>query len=202
MFKSPFQSIQNRCVTNRDVFQPGRCPAIERAIRRTMEDRGDSVVASYLDGARITGRGKYAEWTRLLADLDAVDQVALTHAGDIPGKTVNDLLKILGILRDRGVGIYVHTEQIDTASSGFALLDLIRACRRAKLSQAIRNGQAKAVAAGKRIGRPRVPRAIASRIQAALTEGGGIRSTARMYNVSPASVINIRRARMATQCTS
>jgi DNA invertase Pin-like site-specific DNA recombinase len=170
-------------------------------VRQTIEDRGGNVVATYLDDARITGRGKYAEWRRLLADLDAVDQVALTHAGDIPGKTVNDLLKILGILHDHGVGMYVHTERIDTASSGFALLDLIRAYRRAKLSQASRNGQAKAVAAGKRIGRPTVPRGIVTRIQAALTEGGGIRSTARMYKVSPASVINIRRAMEGAQCT-
>jgi DNA invertase Pin-like site-specific DNA recombinase len=95
-------------------------------------------------------------------------------------------------LRDHGVGLYVHSEQIDTASSGFALLDLIRAYRRAKLSQAIRNGQAKALLAGKRVGRPTVPRDIVTRIQAALTEGGGIRPTDRVYVVSPASLINIR----------
>ena len=156
-----------------------------------------------LDDGRMTGRGKYAEWRRLVANLNAVDQVVLSNAGDIPGKKVNDLLKILGILRDHGVGLYLHNEHIDTASSGFALLDLIRAYRRAKLSQAIRAGQAKAVAAGKRIGRPSVPRGIAIRIRAALTEGGGIRSTARTYKVSPASVINIRRTMMAAaQCTS
>ena len=34
MFKNPLQSIQNRCVTNRDIFQPGRCPAIVQAIWR------------------------------------------------------------------------------------------------------------------------------------------------------------------------
>jgi DNA invertase Pin-like site-specific DNA recombinase len=110
--------------------------------------------------------------------------------------------EILCLLRDHDVGLYVHSEQIDTASGGFVLLDLIEAYRRAKLSQAIRNGQAKALAAGKRIGRPSVPRGTVTRIQAALTEGGGIRSTARMYNISPASVINIRRSMIATQCTS
>ena len=67
---------------------------------------------------------------------------------------MDDLLKIVGILRDHGVGLYLYNEQIDTASSGFALLDLVhRGLRRTKLSQAIRNGQAKALAAGKRIGR-------------------------------------------------
>jgi hypothetical protein len=56
------------------------------------------------------------------------------------------------------------------------------------------------VAAGKRIGRPIVPGWVRERIQAALADGGGIRSTARTYNVSPASVINIRRTMMAAQC--
>jgi DNA invertase Pin-like site-specific DNA recombinase len=148
------------------IRQTGTEPELIYSLRRTIEHHGDTVVAIYADNGRLTGRGKYAEWRRLLADLNAVDQVALTHAGDIPGKTVADLLKILAILRDHRVilailrdhrvGLYLHDEQIDTASSGFALLDLIRAYRRAKLSQAIRGGQAKAVAAGKRIGRCRV----------------------------------------------
>ena len=70
---------------------------------------------------------------------------------------MNDLLKILGILRDRGVGLRLHN--IETGIATFAVLDIVKEYRRAKLSQAIRNGQAKAVAAGKRIGRPTVPRA-------------------------------------------
>jgi DNA invertase Pin-like site-specific DNA recombinase len=189
-------------MVQRVVIYSGTQPELLPELRQSVERHGAIVVAVYLDDARITGRGKYAGWRRLLANLDAVDQVALTHAGDIPGKTVNDFLKILSILRDHGVGLYVHSEQIDTASSGFALLDLIRAYRRAKLSQAIRSGQAKALAAGKRIGRPTVPRGNGSRLQAALTEGGGIRPTARRFNVSPASVFNIRRTMAATQCTS
>jgi hypothetical protein len=149
------------------VRQIGTEPEPIQFLGRTVERHGDTVVATYADDDRLTGRGKYAEWQNLLARLETVDQIALPNAGDIPGKTVNDLLKILGILRDHGVGLYLRTEGTDTASTNFALLDLIGAYRRAKLSQAIRNGQAKAVAAGKRIGRPTVPHGIVSRIQAA-----------------------------------
>jgi DNA invertase Pin-like site-specific DNA recombinase len=48
------------------------------------------------------------------------------------------------------------------------------------------------LAAGKRIGRPQVPPQIRDRVRANLADGHGIRSTARKFKISPASVINIR----------
>jgi DNA invertase Pin-like site-specific DNA recombinase len=162
-------------------------------LRQAVEARGDMVVASFADDGRIAGRGKYAGWNALLASLDDVDQVAVPSAGDLPGRTVNDLLKLLATFRDRGVVLFVSDLRIDTAGASFVVLDLIRAYRAAKLSQAIRAGQARALAAGKRIGRPVIPPGILSRVAACLADGGGIRPTARRFNVSPASVINIRR---------
>jgi DNA invertase Pin-like site-specific DNA recombinase len=175
----------------------GTSAQLPDTLRRTVEDRGGVAVSTFHDNAKITGRGKYAGWRKLLAHLDAVDQIVVSNAGDIPGRTIADLLKVLAILRDHDVGLYLYDEQIDTGSTGFALLDIITAYRTAKLSQAIRNGQAKALAAGKRIGRPGVPGRVQDRIRAALAQGGGVRPTARQFNVSPASVINIRRGMAA-----
>jgi DNA invertase Pin-like site-specific DNA recombinase len=172
-------------------------------LRQAVEHRGAVVVATYDDDGQIAGRGKYSGWRRLLARLDNVDQIVVSNAGDIPGKTIADLLKVLGTLKAHDVGLYLHAERIDTGSASFAVLEIIAAYRRAKLSQAIRNGQVRAVAAGKRIGRPVVPRRVQDRIQAALAQGGGVRPTARKFNVSPAYVVNVRR-RMADAppCTS
>jgi DNA invertase Pin-like site-specific DNA recombinase len=173
----------------------GTRPELMSHIRRAIEDRGDMVVATYLDDARITGRGKYANWHRLIASLDTVDRVVVADAGDLPGRSVADILKILGLLRDRGVTLHLHN--IETGTTTSVVLDIVQAYRRAKLSHAIRVGQAKALAAGKRIARPIVPPRVQERIQAALAQGGGVRPTARLFNVSPASVINIRRAMAA-----
>jgi hypothetical protein len=167
-------------------------------LRQTVEDRGDTVIGTFADDGRIAGRGKYAGWRDLLGRLDAVDQVIVGSAGDLPGRTVNDLLKILDRLRAHDVALRLHGEQIDTGDTSFALLAIIEAYRRAKLSQAIKTGQAKALAAGKRIGRPTIPKVVVTRIQASLANGGGIRSTARKFNVSPASIINIRRTMNAS----
>lgn len=170
----------------------------EAILRQALEHHGDVVVATYSDNGRHAGRGKYTGWRTLASKLDGVDQVVVGGAGDLPGQTVNDLFKILGTFRDRGVGLRLHREDIDTDGGAPAVLDLITAYRAAKLSEAIKIGQSKAVAAGKKIGRPEVPPVIQGRIRAALTEGGGIRPTARQFKVSPAYVINVRRMMVGT----
>jgi DNA invertase Pin-like site-specific DNA recombinase len=153
------------------------------------------VVSTFQDDAGITGRGKYSGWHLLIASLDTLDQIVVANAGDLPGRTVADLLKILHLLRDRGVTLHLHN--IETGATTTVMLDIVQEYRRAKLSAAIRTGLAKALAAGKRIGRPAMPSRVRVRIQTALAGGDGIRATARRFNVSPASVINIRRGMVA-----
>jgi DNA invertase Pin-like site-specific DNA recombinase len=162
-------------------------------LRQAISAHGDVLVATFADDGRIIGRGKYAGWNTMVATLNHVDQVAVMSAGDLPGRTVNDLLKLLATFRDRGVVLYIFDRWIDAGSAGLALLDLIKAYRAAKLSEAIRAGQTRALAAGKRIGRPVIPPVVLSRVATCLADGGGIRPTARRFNVSPGSVINIRR---------
>jgi DNA invertase Pin-like site-specific DNA recombinase len=151
------------------------------------------VVATFVDDAAITRRGKYAGWREMLSALDQVDEVIVASAGDLPGRNVADLLKLLGVFRDHHVGLYLHCEEIGTGSTSFAALEIVEAYRRAKLSAAIKAGQVVARAAGRRIGRPVIPPGLVSRIRASLEEGLGVRPTARRFNISPASVINIRR---------
>jgi DNA invertase Pin-like site-specific DNA recombinase len=170
-----------------------RDPEYLSTLRQAVEARGDTVVATFVDDVRITGRGKYAGWNVLISKLDQVDQVVVADAGDLPGRAVADLLKLLAVFRDRGVVLYIYSLQVDTAGANFDLLDLISAYRAAKLSAAIKAGQARALAAGKRIGRPMIPASVLIRVAACLAAGGGIRPTARRFNVSPATVINIRR---------
>ena len=163
-------------------------------LRQAVEARGDMVLAMFSDDDRLAARGKYAAWNTLVSGLDQIDQVVVADAGDLPGRTVADLLKLLMTFRDRGVGLFVSNLRIDTGNAAFSMLDLIKAYSAAKLSAAIRTGQAQARAAGKRIGRPMIPAGILRRVQACLAKGNGIRPTARRFRISAGSVINIRRA--------
>ena len=161
-------------------------------LHQAVEHRGDTVIGSFVDhGPEVRLRQRNVGWKTLLNSLDGVDQVVVARAGDLPGKSVRDLIKFLGLLRDRGVSLYLHREQIDTDDGSTAFLDLITTYRAAKLSSAIKKGQAKS---GKRVGRPMVPIVVRQRIQACLAQGAGIRPTARKFNVSPGSVVNISRS--------
>jgi DNA invertase Pin-like site-specific DNA recombinase len=166
-----------------------------RDLWQAVEDRDGIVVATYIDDDGATVRTRNAQWKALLANLNAIDQVVIYSAGDLPGKNVGDLLRVLATLRDHGVSLYIHCDDIDTTvGSPFTVLDIGQAYRRGKLSKAIRLGQARCVAAGKIIGRPRIRPSIVTRIQTYLAEGAGIRSTARRFKVSPGTVINISRS--------
>ena len=167
-------------------------PAESRdSMRRAVEARGDLVVEM------VAGtRPKHNSWLRaIIAHLGAVDQVAVMSAADLPARTVKELLRLLGILRDHGVGLIVTAEGIDTSSGfPFTLLDVIEEFRRTKLSRAIRVGQAKALAAGKTIGRPKVPASVRHLICTSVAAGRGIRPTANKFRVAPGTVINICRS--------
>jgi DNA invertase Pin-like site-specific DNA recombinase len=161
------------------------------SMRRTVEGRGDLVV-EMVAGTRPK---RNAGLRAIIAHLGAGDQVAVMSAADLPARTVKELLRLLGILRDYGVGLVITAEGIDTSSgSPFTLLDVIDEFRRTKLSRAIRAGQAKALAAGKTIGRPKVPAAVRDHIWASVAAGSGIRPTANKFGVAPGTVINVVRS--------
>jgi putative DNA-invertase from lambdoid prophage Rac len=169
-------------------------------LRQIVQARGDTVVGVYTDDSRIDGKGKNAGWRRLLDELYRIDQIVLADVGDLPGRTVKDLLAILRTLMDHGVSLAVPSQDIDTQNG--SILDLVTAYRRAKLSQAIKRGQDRAKAAGKKIGRPPIPACVRRQILAELAQNDcSIRGVARKYNVSPASVIAIRKAMAANSGT-
>lgn len=171
-------------------------------LRRVVQSHGNLVVATFSDDPAISGKNKFAGWRALVARLDDADQIVVGSVGDLPGRKVLDLLKILAMLRERGVTLRLNQEAIDTGAGTAATLDLIATYRRAALSQAIIAGQKKARRNGKILGRPPVPDPIRLRIADALANGIGIRLAARRFNVSPGTVVNIRTMMSGNQAKS
>jgi len=194
-------SIRGSFLIMRTIIYSRRIPTRNEIdaepLRATVENRGDTVIAAFADDPAIFGKGKFAGWRALIASLDQADQVVVGSVGDLPGRTVADLLKILSVLNEHSVGLCLHREGIDTDDGASAILDLIASYRAAKLSEAIRKGIASAKDHGKVIGRPAVRNRVRQRIMDALASGDGVRPTARRFNVSPATIINIRRSMVA-----
>ena len=113
------------------------------------------------------------------------------------GRSLSDLVALLGELRSRDVDLYLHQQSLDTSTpSGralFGMLGVFSEFERAMIRDRVMAGLNRAKAAGKRLGRPRTTPYQIGRIRAALDAGRGVRETARMLKVSPAKVSEVRR---------
>jgi DNA invertase Pin-like site-specific DNA recombinase len=161
-------------------------------VRRAIQLPVHSRIETFADDASATGRGKRTHWNRLVSRWSEADCVIIASAADLPCRTVSDLLKLLALFRDHDVDLRLHAERIDTAASGYAVVDVVDSFRRVRRGAAIKAGQERAKAAGKKVGRPPLPACVTAGIRVALANGHGIRATARRYGVSAGSIINIR----------
>jgi DNA invertase Pin-like site-specific DNA recombinase len=118
------------------------------------------------------------------------------------GRSLSDLIGLLGELQARDVDLYLHQQALDTGTpSGralFGMLGVFSEFERAMIRDRVMAGLDRARAAGKRLGRPRTSPFKISRIRAALDEGRGVRETARLLKVSPAKVSQVRRMGLVT----
>jgi DNA invertase Pin-like site-specific DNA recombinase len=113
------------------------------------------------------------------------------------GRSLADLVGLLGELRARDIDLYLHQQGLDTGTpSGralFGMLGVFSEFERAMIRDRVIAGLDRARSFGKRLGRPRTTPFKIGRIRAALDEGRGVREVARLLKVSPAKVSEIRR---------
>jgi DNA invertase Pin-like site-specific DNA recombinase len=118
------------------------------------------------------------------------------------GRSLSDLIGLLGELRSRDIDLYLHQQALDTSTpSGralFGMLGVFSEFERSMIRDRVMAGLDRARSSGKRLGRPRTTPFTLQRIRAALDQGRGVRETARLLKVSAAKVSEVRRMSMAT----
>jgi DNA invertase Pin-like site-specific DNA recombinase len=118
------------------------------------------------------------------------------------GRSLPDLIALLGELQARDIDLYLHQQALDTSTpSGrmlFGMLSVFSEFERAMIRDRVMAGLDRARSSGKRLGRPRTTPFTVQRIRRALDEGRGVRETARLLKVSAAKVSEIRRSMPTT----
>lgn len=113
------------------------------------------------------------------------------------GRSLPDLIGLLGELQSRGVDLYLHQQALDTGTpSGralFGMLGVFGEFERAMIRDRVLAGLDRARRDNKRLGRPPMTPFKVGRIRSALSEGKGVRETARLLKVSAAKVSAIKR---------
>jgi DNA invertase Pin-like site-specific DNA recombinase len=166
-----------------------------RALHEVAARSGWNVVAIFRDdgisGAK--GRDRRPGLDALLKAVTRreVDLVAAWSV-DRLGRSLPDLLTLLGELQARGVDLFLHQQALDTSTPGgrmmFQLLGVFAEFERSLIRSRVLAGLERTKAKGTRLGRPPLDKSKAEAIRALLAAGIGIRETARRTGVGASTV--------------
>jgi DNA invertase Pin-like site-specific DNA recombinase len=103
------------------------------------------------------------------------------------GRSLQDLIELLGELHSKGVDLYLHQQGIDTTTPAgkamFQMMGVFAEFERAILRERIKAGLARAKEDGRVFGRPRVSSEAEDAIRRARSKGLGIRKIATQVGV-------------------
>ena len=170
-----------------------------RELTAAAERHGWQVVAEFSD-AGISGsksRDQRAGFDRLMQGIARreFDMVAAWSV-DRLSRSLSHLVAFLGEIHGKGIDLYLHTQGLDTSTptgkAMFQLLGVFAELERSIITERINAGIARAKAAGKHCGRPRVSTPVENRIRELLRAGVGIITTARKVGVGTGTVQRIK----------
>jgi len=117
------------------------------------------------------------------------------------GRSVQDLIAFLSELHSLKIDLYLHQQGLDTSTPAgkamFQMMGVFAEFERFMIQSRVKAGLARAKAAGKRLGRPKISEATETAIRDALAGGLGMRKVAALVGVGVGTV-----QRIAGSCTS
>ena len=172
----------------------------ERELRAVAKRQGWQVVKVYTDhgvsGAK--GRDQRPAFNKMFEDAARreFDMVAAWSV-DRLGRSLQDLVGFLSELHALKIDLFLHQQGIDTTTPAgkamFQMMGVFAEFERTMIRDRIKAGIARVRAAGKPLGRPRIPAKKEKAIRAVLKAGGkGIRKIASEAGVGVATVQRIK----------
>jgi DNA invertase Pin-like site-specific DNA recombinase len=103
---------------------------------------------------------------------------------------------LLGELRAKAVDLYLHQQGLDTSTPAgkamFQMLGVLADFERVMIVERVQAGLRRALAQGKRLGRPRVGEEVEAAIRRELAKSRGIHAVARAIGVGAGTVQRVR----------
>ena len=170
------------------------------ALRQIAARRGWEVVEQYHDAGISGAKGRDGRpgLDQMLKDASKRKfDVIMAWAIDRLGRSLIDLLGTIQALEACGVDLYLDHQAIDTTTPTGRLMFQVTGAfaefERSMIRQRVHAGLKRAVAQGKRLGRPRIDPALEKRIQAELRVGKGILRVARECGVGSGTVQRVKK---------
>jgi DNA invertase Pin-like site-specific DNA recombinase len=171
-----------------------------RELHGIAERRGWEVVKEYRDAGISGAKGREARpgLDEMLKDAQRRHfDVVMAWAIDRLGRSLIDLLGTIQTLEHCGIDLYLDQQSIDTTTPAGRLMFQITGAfaefERSMIRQRINAGLKRAVEAGQRLGRPRIPAELEKRIQGLLRTKKGMLAIAKECGVGTGTVQRIAR---------
>jgi DNA invertase Pin-like site-specific DNA recombinase len=172
----------------------------ERELRQVAERSGWQIVEVFCDagisGAK--GRDERPGLDRLMKGIARKEfDLVAAWSVDRLGRSLQNLVGFLAELHSKGVDLYLHQQGIDTTTPAgkamYQMMGVFAEFERAMIRERVNAGLRRAVAQGKKLGRPQVSPKVAGAIRAELKDGKrGIRKIAAGLGVGVGTVQRIK----------
>jgi DNA invertase Pin-like site-specific DNA recombinase len=170
-----------------------------RELRQIAERRGWEIVETYSDAgvSGSKGRDKRPGLNQMLKDASRRKfDVAMAWAIDRLGRSLIDLLGTVQHLEACGVDLYLDQQAIDTTTpTGKLMFQITRAFaefERSMIRQRVKLGLKRAVAQGRRLGRPPINDELEREARRELRKGTGILKVAKLVGLGTGTVHRIK----------
>ena len=176
-----------------------------RELEAVAERSGWKVVKVYEDagisGAK--GRDKRPGLDAMMKAVNAREfDLVAPWSVDRLGRSLTDLLSILQSLHEKGVGLFLHQQGLDTSTTAgkamFQMLGVFAEFERGIIRERVNAGLARAKAKGTKLGRRRVKPSVEARIVELRANGDGIHKIRRKLGIGTSvvqRVFNEKRSR-------
>jgi DNA invertase Pin-like site-specific DNA recombinase len=172
-----------------------------RQLREVAERAGWEVVETYTDkgisGAK--GRNGRPAFDEMCKDATRRKfDVVMAWSVDRLGRSLQDLISFLTEIHGQGVHLYLHQQAVDTTTPAgralFQMMGVFAEFERAMIQERVKAGLQRAVAAGKRLGRPTLPPEKEKQILNLRKKGYGMLKIAREAGVGSSAVQRVLNA--------
>ena len=160
------------------------------AITEIYEDAG-------ISGAK--GRDRRPAFDKMLKDaVRGRFDVLMAWSVDRLGRSLADLIGMLGELKQARIDLFLHKQAIDTSTAGgkalFQMLGVFAEFERSMIQERVKAGMARARSQGRQFGRPRIAAAREAEISLLLSQGIGVNSVAHAVGVGNSVVQRVKRS--------
>lgn len=172
-----------------------------RQLREVAEHADWEVVETYTDKGISGSKGRNGRPAFDEMCKDATRRkfdIVMAWSVDRLGRSLQDLVGFLTEIHSQGVHLYLHQQAVDTTTPAgkalFQMMGVFAEFERAMIQERVKAGLQRAVAAGKRLGRPTLPPEKERQILTLRKRGYGILKIAREAGVGSSAVQRVLKA--------